>query len=297
MTPEERALIDGLFDRMRAVENQPRDADAEGLIARRLTEAPHAPYALAQTVLVQEHALQQAAARIQQLEQQVQASQAQAQPQSGGFLGGLFGGRSSVPSAGSRAPGAAMGVPQGYEQQGYAQGGYPPGGPQGGYPQQGGPQGYPPQQGYPQQSGYPQAGPWGQQQRPGMMGGGGGGFLQGALATAAGVAGGALLFDGIKNMMAGGEGPVAKQAAADLGQTPAAGASSGDIGADAQNALGGAPQAQHADAGNSAGADTASDPWGAAPTDDGYDTGFDTAGQDDAGGWDDGGGGDDSSWA
>ena len=34
-----------------------------------------------------------------------------------------------------------------------------------------------------------------------MMGGGGGGFLRTALATAAGVAGGALLFEGIRNMM------------------------------------------------------------------------------------------------
>ncbi|MGN8021281.1 DUF2076 family protein [Phyllobacterium sp. 22229] len=31
----------------------------------------------------------------------------------------------------------------------------------------------------------------------------GGGFLQGALTTAAGVAGGALMFEGIKNMMGG----------------------------------------------------------------------------------------------
>jgi hypothetical protein len=34
-----------------------------------------------------------------------------------------------------------------------------------------------------------------------MMGGGGGGFLRTALATAAGVAGGALLFEGIRNLM------------------------------------------------------------------------------------------------
>lgn len=235
MTPEERALIDGLFDRMRGVANQPRDAEAEALIARRVTEAPHATYALAQSVLVQEHALQQAYARIQELEAQLEEAQ-QARQSSGGFLGGLFGGgsRASVPSAGARA-GAPMDVPPGYGQQGYPQqpGGYPPQGyaQQGGYPPQ-----YPPQ-GYGQQGG-PQGGPWGQQppQRSG------GGFLQGALATAAGVAGGALLFDGIKGMMSGGGGAVAHAAAADPFFGGSSGAT-GDLGKDAQNALGGAQPA------------------------------------------------------
>lgn len=268
MTPEERALIDGLFDRMRGVVNQPRDAEAEALIARRVTEAPHATYALAQSVLVQEHALQQAYARIQELEAQLQEAQ-QSRQSGGGFLGGLFGGgsRSSVPSAGSRAPGAPMGLPPGYSQQGYGQqaGGYPPQG----YQQQGG---YPPQ-GYGQQGG-----PWGQQppQRAG------GGFLQGALATAAGVAGGALLYDGIKNMMSGGGGPVAHAAAADLGHPAADAGSTGDLGRDAQNALGGDAQ-QAANQDNS-------DFWNVDPAANNDDAGFD-----DGGDWGDDGS-DDSSW-
>ncbi|MFG1299524.1 DUF2076 domain-containing protein [Xanthobacter sp. V3C-3] len=274
MTPEERALIDGLFDRMRGVANQPRDAEAEALIARRVTEAPHATYALAQSVIVQEHALQQAYGRIQELE-------AQARPASGGgFLGGLFGGgRSSVPSAGSRGAGEPMGLPPGYGQQGggYASQGYP----QGGYPQGG------PQQGYGQQGGYPppppQGGPWGQQAQP-RGGFGGGGFLQGALATAAGVAGGALLFDGIKSMMAGGGGAVGQQAAAELGHTPA---STGDLGRDAQSALGGdASQQAAADAGQGAGQDNF---WNSDPGAEHQEASFD-----DGGDW---GSDDDGSWA
>ena len=51
-----------------------------------------------------------------------------------------------------------------------------------------------------------------------MMGGGGGGFLRTALATAAGVAGGALLFEGIRNLM--GNSPGAFGPA--LAQTPSA---------------------------------------------------------------------------
>ncbi|QRG08218.1 DUF2076 domain-containing protein [Xanthobacter dioxanivorans] len=282
MTPEERALIDGLFDRMRGVANQPRDPEAEALIARRVAESPHATYALAQSVIVQEHALQQTYAHIQELEAQLQdaearAAEAQSRP-SGGFLGGLFGGgsaRPSVPSTGGRSAGEPMGLPQGYGQQGYAQqgGGYPPG--QQGYPQQG----------YGQQGGYPpqQGGPWAQQQPPQQRGFGGGGFLQGALATAAGVAGGALLFDGIKGMMTGGGGALAQHAAAEYGK-PAAEPASGNLGQDAQTALGGdAPQDQGQDGGNFWNAD----PQSTDPQEASFDDGGDWGGDD---------GSDDSSW-
>lgn len=290
MTPEERTLIDGLFDRMREFANQPRDAEAEALIARRLREQPYATYALAQSVLVQEHALQQAYARIQELEayaaqqEEELARQQRAPAGGGGFLGGLFGGgRSSVPSTGAR-PGAdrPMGAPQGYGQAGYGQAGYAQ---QGGYGQQPGygqqaaapsaqpsapwgQQGGNPQQGFGQQQGGPWAGQPQQRQ--------GGGFLQGALATAAGVAGGALLFEGIKGMMGSGEGAVAHAAASELGK-PAADAASGDLGKDVDSALGGNDAGQqHADAG-----------WNADPAP--QDAGWDDAG------WDDGG--DDGSWA
>ena len=47
-----------------------------------------------------------------------------------------------------------------------------------------------------------------------QQGGGGGGFLRTAMATAAGVAGGALLFEGIRNLMGSNPGPFGQQAAA-----------------------------------------------------------------------------------
>lgn len=197
MNAEERALIDGLFDRMRSVENAPRDPEAEALIAQRMRDAPHAPYVLAQTVLVQEHALQAASARIEELEAQARQPVPQ-QEERGSFLGGLLGGRStSVPSAGQRpagydAPGQQQGFPQG--QQGFPQA-------QQGFGQQG-----PGQPGYGQQ---PPAGRFG-----GGMGGGGG-FLSSALSTAAGVAGGALLFDGIKSMLGGSGSPFGEAKAAE----------------------------------------------------------------------------------
>lgn len=277
MTPEERSLIDGLFDRIKSAAGQPRDADAEALIARRVQEAPYAPYALAQTVLVQDHALQQALARIQELEEQARRT-AEPQPQPTSFLGGLFGGGArgtSVPTTGNRA----MPLPQ--QGSGYTSPGY--GAPAGGYSSPG--YGQQPNAPYPQQA----AGPWGGQPRGGF---GGGGFLQGALTTAAGVAGGALLFQGINHLMSGGSGPIADQASSLLGGNALP--TSGDLGQMADNALGG----NAGDGGWNAGGN---DGWNAGTQDASADSGFNNdapvqdASFDDGGGWD-AGGGDDSSW-
>ena len=68
MTREERELVSGLFDRLAALENSPRDPDAERAIIEGLRRAPNATYALVQTALVQDEALKRADARIQELE-------------------------------------------------------------------------------------------------------------------------------------------------------------------------------------------------------------------------------------
>ncbi|KRA42608.1 DUF2076 domain-containing protein [Devosia sp. Root635] len=83
---QDQQAIDGLFDRIEDVaRNSPRrDRDAEALIQQRLREFAPAPYYMAQTILIQEQALQQAQQRIEQLEA--------SQRPGGGFLGGLFGG-------------------------------------------------------------------------------------------------------------------------------------------------------------------------------------------------------------
>ena len=190
MSPEERQLLQGVFDRMRNNASAPRDPEADQLIADNVRQQPYGPYFLTQAVIVQEQALQAASQRIQQLEQHIQ-TQAPAQPQ-GGFLSSIFGGGSRPASVPAPQPapvwnrGGAM--PGGPGQQGYGQGGPQQGGPWAGAPQMGG-------------------GMMGGGMGGGMMGGGGGGFLHGALQTAAGVAGGALLFDGIKGLMGGGGSP------------------------------------------------------------------------------------------
>jgi hypothetical protein len=96
MTPQERQLVDELFDRLAALEGALRDPDAERAIAEGLARAPHAVYPLVQTVLVQDEALKRADARIRELEG------GDAPGDSGGFLDtmreALTGRRGSVPS-------------------------------------------------------------------------------------------------------------------------------------------------------------------------------------------------------
>src|SRR3954466_8468854 len=81
MTPQERQMIDDLFDRLSRLENSPRDPDASAAIAQGLRSAPNAVYALVQTALVQDEALRRAHERIEALE-----GGAPEQRQSGGFL-------------------------------------------------------------------------------------------------------------------------------------------------------------------------------------------------------------------
>lgn len=181
MTPDERQLISGLFDRMRSFGAPEKDAEAEALIRETVQQIPDAPYMLVQSVLVQEHALQQADQRIRELEARVDALETEAErapAQPGGFLGGLFGGAPRPAAPAQRMSGGGS-VP--------AAGGRPAPGPGG----RSGPIGAPAARG-----------PFGQQQQAGQ--GAGGGFLQSAMATAAGVAGGMLLANSISSMLGGG---------------------------------------------------------------------------------------------
>ena len=183
MIPQERQLVDDLFDRLSKVESAPRDPDAASAIAQGLRVAPNAVYALVQTVLVQDEALKRANSRIQELE----ADGAPAQQQSGGFLdsmrGAIFGQEQphgsvpNVPPPSSRPvwnSGQVMQQAQSpghYDQTPYGQsslGQQPSGQPYGAAPM-----------------------------------GGGGSFLGTAAAAAAGMIGGSLLLGSIRSMMGG----------------------------------------------------------------------------------------------
>ncbi len=179
MTPEERQLIGGLFERIHSAGSAPRDPQAESFINDAVRAVPYSPYVLAQTVLVQQQALEAAAHRIAELEAMAHeaAERQQAQGQ-GSFLGNLgkslFGG------------GPALNAPQ-QADSGY-RGPVPPQ-PSRGYAP-------PPPQPEPYQQ-PPQRGPWG------APAGGGGGFLQNAMSTATGVAGGVVLGNLIGGLFGG----------------------------------------------------------------------------------------------
>ncbi|KQT50952.1 hypothetical protein ASG43_06810 [Aureimonas sp. Leaf454] len=211
MDTRDREAIDGLFQKLGEVESQagPRDAEAERLISERLHRQPGAPYYMAQTIVMQELALQNQQARIDTLERA-----AKAQPEAsegGGFFSRTAGAsspkptaqRTSVPGVGTRGPwgqpspqpGAhsPMAAPEAGAQPGYAQPGFGA--------------------------------------RSGGMGGmGGGGFLAGAAQTAMGVAGGVVLGHALGSMLGGSGGLFGSDEAA--AQTPAATetAASGDGG-------------------------------------------------------------------
>ena len=175
MNSEEQTLIDGLFSRLQQAETDsaPRDAQAEARIKEHMARQPAVGYYMTQSILVQEHALQsldaqnkQQAQQIQQLQDELQRAKAtQPAPASGGgFLSSIFGGGSREPQP---APSNSGG---GWRE---------PARPSFNQPA--------PQQNY-QPAQAPAAAPAGS------------GFLGGAMKTAAGVAGGVLLAEGISSL-------------------------------------------------------------------------------------------------
>ena len=186
MTPQERQLIDDLFDRLSKLENSPRDRDAEAAIMEGLRRAPNGTYALVQTVLVQDEALKRANARIEELE-----AGGPPQQQSGGFLDTM---RDTILGQGqsrdrfqdqSQTPPQRGSVPNAGNRPAWNTG-----------------QALPP--GYGQAPGYGQS-YGGPQQPPPVPGAGGGSFLGTAAAAAAGMVGGSLLLNSIRGMMGGGQ--------------------------------------------------------------------------------------------
>ncbi|MBX8535521.1 DUF2076 domain-containing protein [Pseudomonas cichorii] len=174
MNSEEQTLIDELFSKLKSAEtaSAPRDAGAEARIKEHLARQPGAPYYMAQAILVQEAAVNQLNQQLKQRDEQIQQLQAELQqargqassaPASGGFLSSIFGGSTSRAPQSQPAPTSSGG--------GWRDGaGFnPPPAQQGGYVP-------------------PPAAPRGT------------GFLGGALQTAAGVAGGVMLAQGISSL-------------------------------------------------------------------------------------------------
>jgi hypothetical protein len=193
MNSEEQTLIDGLFSRLQQAEAEsaPRDAQAEARIKEHLTRQPAAGYFMTQAILVQEAAIKsldeqnkQLTQQIQQLQAELQQARAQAPaaaPASGGFLSSIFGGgsRDPQPAPTQSAPPSTGGWREPARPSFNSQ---------------------PPQQNFgaaPPQQNYGAAPP---QQNYAPQQPVGSGFLGGALKTAAGVAGGVMLAQGISSL-------------------------------------------------------------------------------------------------
>jgi hypothetical protein len=167
MTPDENALLGRFLQDLVQTRGVPKDPEAESMILNALRGSPDAPYVLVQHAIMSDQALHAAQDQIAALQTQLRNAQTQA-PAPTPFL-------SSGPSPWSQA---AAPPPQ--------------------------PQAPPQPQWEPQPQPQPSRGFFGP--GPFASGGGLGSFLRGAGTTAAGVAGGALLFEGLSGLFGGGRG-------------------------------------------------------------------------------------------
>jgi uncharacterized protein len=182
MTAQEQQMLQGLAERINGTQLPEKDADAEQYLQQTLGRNPDAMYILAQTVLVQQYALTQAQKQL--ADAKVEADQLRQQAQqpkhSTSFLGSLLG-RSDEPERPAPPPPPPP-PPPAYAQPQYTPVPPPP------------PPAYAPA--YPAY-GAPVYG------APGGFATQTGGFLRGAAQTAAGVAAGALAFEGVESLMHG----------------------------------------------------------------------------------------------
>lgn len=76
MDRNDQAAIEDLFAKIEVVarNSPPRDSGADSFIRDRLSRQPNAPYYMAQTIVVQDQALERAEARIEELEQQLRSA-------------------------------------------------------------------------------------------------------------------------------------------------------------------------------------------------------------------------------
>jgi hypothetical protein len=112
MTPQEKDLIQGVFDRLAAIPASTKDADADRLIREQAQRNPDATYGLVQAVVMLEAGLNQAQTRIAALQRQLEQAGGGAAAPSGNFLGGGPWGGTSVPRSGAPQPQAAAYAPQ-----------------------------------------------------------------------------------------------------------------------------------------------------------------------------------------
>ena len=113
MNQRDRAAIEGLFERIARVAQRsgPRDRGAEALIQSEIESQPAAPYYMAQTIIMQEKALNEAQQRIEELEGRDPDGLAHRGPASGPWGGSPYqAGGGFLAGAAQTAMGVAGGV-------------------------------------------------------------------------------------------------------------------------------------------------------------------------------------------
>jgi hypothetical protein len=179
MTPQERSLLESFLAQLVQVRSVNKDPEAQRLIEQAVAEQPDATYLVVQRALLLNQALEQAKARIAALEQaETGRDRGFLDPNASGW-----GNQSPGPASGGSGSVAGYRGQQASAPPYAAAPQYAPayGAPPGYGPAFGAPPAYAPAYGAP-------------------MGGGFSSFLGQAAATAAGVAGGEFLFQGIENM-------------------------------------------------------------------------------------------------
>lgn len=184
MSPQESQALQDFLNQLTQVRGISKDAQAEAMISAAVARQPDAAYLLVQRALLLEQALNASKAQIASLQEQLQSQQAGAN--SPGFLDGNAWGNAPTGAASGNRPG------QGFTSAAAATASTPYGG---AAPAQ--PQSYP---------SYQQPVPAAPARSSGFFGGGMGSMLGTVAATAAGVAGGAFLFQGIEHLMNGNSG-------------------------------------------------------------------------------------------
>lgn len=219
MTPQENEKLQQFLGQLSQAQGVQRDPEADAMISAAVSRQPDAAYLLVQRTLLQDQALQVAQARIAELEKQALAP---APAPAASFLGGADAWGNSARTRPDAV--ASPAAPSAYPQAG----------------------GAPLAPAY-QAGAAPAAAP----AQGGFLGGMGGGsnFLGTMAATAAGVAGGAFLFQGIGNLMGNHGAKDAGQqhgVASDASSTPTPAASNSLAQEAGVNDVGSTPSQQHA---------------------------------------------------
>jgi hypothetical protein len=163
MSPQENRLLQDFLDQLTQVRGIVKDPQADALIARAVSQQADAPYLLVQRALLQDQALDAAKAQIASLQNQLQAMQPAQHSAAGRFLDDANSWGNSAGSGQRVANYTAAPSAAQYDAR-------------------------------PTQAPAAAA-------APRFLGGGAGSFLGSMAATAAGVAGGAFLYQGLQNLM------------------------------------------------------------------------------------------------